>query len=227
MTHTLTPDSTALLRKTYVAKVTEVSDDDRTEVSIITTDCVDRDLEVVVSKGLHFADHIPVLVNHDPNKAVGRNLWIRASNGTIRAKTQYANTPYAQETFQLVKDGVLIGKSIGMDQLTIKRRRIVPADYHKRMDWKTAQTIIEEAEVYEYSVATVPCNPDAVLQAYEKGLIRLTLSEFPELTRVTRVTRVAMPIKVRRIVRVARGRVAQRDVADVVKQQMRVHRGIL
>lgn len=219
-----------LCYKDYDAKTTDVDEAGSTEVSIISTDSVDRDMEVVVSKGLHFPDHVTVLFNHNPEKPVGRKMWVKSRAGIVRAGTEFGPTPFAQEIFALVMSGVLIQKSIGMDPSTLKRRQISPDEIRKNVHWKGAVTIIDEAEVLEYSVVSIAANPEAVRQAKSKGLIRLSADDFPCLKEdEPRIVRVSMAGTVKRIPKpiVRRHRMGKTELAEAIREQVNVYRGIL
>jgi phage head maturation protease len=216
--------------KNYDAKTSDIDEDKSTEVSVITTSSVDRDLEVVVSKGLTFPDHVTVLFNHDPDKPVGRKMWTKTHGGVVKAKTEYGDTPFAQEIFSLVTSGVLLQKSIGMDPATMKRRQIVPEDLRKHVEWKGAETIIEGAEVLEYSVVSIAAQPEAVRLAKSKGMIRLTEAEFPCLkTEAPRITRVSMATVKRAATApvVKLHRMGNTELVAVIDEQWKVYRGVL
>lgn len=221
---------TGLYFKNYDAKTTDVDADKSTEVSIITTGGVDRDLEVVVSKGLRFPDHVTVLFNHNPEKPVGRKMWTKTHAGIVKAKTEYGSTAFAQETFTLVMEGILLQKSIGMNPGTMKRRQIVPGDLRKHVEWKGAETVIEGADILEYSVVSIAANPDAIRRAKNKGLIRLTAEEFPCLKIEPRITRVSMATvkRIRTVTpKVTRHRMGKTEMAEAIMEQWNVYRGVL
>jgi len=200
--------------KVYIdVEIKDVDRDERTEKSIITTECVDRDEEIVLSKGLDFEEfkqNPVVLFMHDPTKVVGRCQWVKADKGKVVAKTQYAKTELGDEVWELVRSGMLRGKSIGMDGMTVKRRDITPQDVRKNNAWAGAKTVIEGATIHEYSVVSIPANPEALTEAWDKGLIKLTKAYFPaprksqivvpkgvvKAVPVVRLVKVVRPVKV-------------------------------
>lgn len=215
--------------KNYDAKTSDVDADKSTEVSIISTSSVDRDMEVVVSKGLRFPEHVTVLFNHDPDKPVGRKMWVTSRASVVKAKTEFGPTDFAQEIFVLVMSDVLKQKSIGMDPGTMKRRQIVPEDLRKNLEWKGAETIIDGADVLEYSVVSIAANPDAIRQAKAKGMIRLSADMFPCLNEKPRIVRVSMAGTVKRVPKpvVRRHRMGRKELAETVREQWNVYRGVL
>lgn len=223
-THTDNP-----IRKTYLdVYVKDINDKERSEKSVITTDGVDRDAEIVLSTGLKFEQfrkNPVVLFMHQPDKVVGKCLWIKEADNHIIAKTQYAETAFAEEVFQLVSAGILVGKSIGMDCATLRRRDIEPKDVASRADWTGAKAIIIEADILEYSVVSIPANPDALMQAEKAGMVRLTKQYMPHTPKITRVcvpkiTRAPTP-------RIVRAPLTARTLKQEVERQVRVARGIL
>jgi HK97 family phage prohead protease len=176
-----------VIHKITTLSVKDLDEDERSIKSIITTDNLDRDGEVVMTKGLKFSEIMvsgAVLFMHDQSKVIGRNVWVQKekSGDGMRAvaKTMFAKTETANEVFELVKGGFIKGWSIGMDGITAKRRDLTENDLKKRPDWAGAMSVIEKANVLEYSAVSVPANADSITLAYEKGLIRATKAYFPK-----------------------------------------------
>lgn len=171
--------------KAHTGKIVGVDEKERTITSIITNDEVDSDKEVVLAKGLDFKRHEKnpvVFFMHDAMKApVAKCVWQKLSRNHKErvAKTQMAETEFAEELFQLYLGDFLRGFSIGMDPGTMKIREIEEADVRKRKEWAGAKRIIESASVIEYSLVTIPANEDALTLAYSKGLIKHTAKHLP------------------------------------------------
>lgn len=165
-------------------KTVDVDEEERTVTSIISTDRVDSDKEIVLPKGLNLKRHNKnpvVFFMHDAKIVVGKSLWKKLISGDreMLAKTQFAETDFADEVFTLVKGDFIRGWSVGMDPATFKGREITEKDVRKRSDWAGARFIIEKAELLEYSVATIPANEDALNRAYGEGLIKHTKQYLP------------------------------------------------
>lgn len=211
-----------------------VDEEERSVKSIITTDEVDRDLEVVITEGLDFTDFEKtrsVLFMHDPAKVVGKVIWIRKEKHQVVAKTVYAKTELGNEVWELVKGEFICGKSIGMDCLTMGRRETTPADFKGHPSWAGARTIIERAKVLEYSDVSIPANASALNEARNKGLIRLTKSFFPEPTStevvvVPNVELVTQVRTVKTVVRPVRG-VTLSQVPGEVRRALRLAKGAI
>ena len=153
----------------------DVDLEERSIVSTITTEEVDRDNEVVMTDGLDLSalrENGLVLFMHDPFSVIGKIAWLQPKPKKIIAKTRFAKTPLAQEVFELYAGGYMRGWSIGMDAFTIKRRRPEPAEIRKNPDWSRAEYIVETADVYEYSAVSIPANRSAVNKAWGMGLIK-------------------------------------------------------
>ena len=170
-------------RRAVTADDAQTDETARTETSFITTECVDRDKEIVVARGVDLRQFqknpvVPFAHTYD-SLPVGRCLWLkRESRGKgegILAKTQYAAPPadwqgdwFPSAVFALIQQGVLKGKSIGF--LPLEARPPKEDEIKGRPDWAGARLIFPKSVLLEYSIAPVPANPDALVQAVGKGL---------------------------------------------------------
>lgn len=167
---------------------TELNPGERSDVSWISTESVDRTGEVVVARGMddaHFQTNPVVTIGHHYDlPPVGRSLWRRRvkdgapPNGVtgIKAKTLYparpdswpAGEPWLPDNvFALVQAGLLQGKSIGF----LPTRVHVPD--HKECEkngWgDKVHLVIDEWLLLEYACVTLPANQDALVEAVSKG----------------------------------------------------------
>jgi hypothetical protein len=164
---------------------TELMPGERSDVSWITTEDVDRDREVVLAKGMndsHFALNPVVTLNHSYwAPPVGRSLWRkRVKDGErqgVKAKTVYpprpAGWPADQEwrpdtTLSLIQSGLLNGKSIGF--LPLKSREPTDRERESRPGWARVQRVIEEWLLLEYACCYFPCQQNALVEDVAKGL---------------------------------------------------------
>lgn len=171
-------------RRFVLAKAIEFNDGEHADVSIITTDSVDRDREVVLPRSLNFDQFRknPVVpYSHDYSKPpVGRCQWVTmtttAEGEGWKAKTRYTprpvSHPEAAEWFpdtiwQFVREGDMRGKSIGFIPRNL--RTPTSSEILARPDWKNAARLIDGATVLEYSPCTLQANPDALVQAVAKA----------------------------------------------------------
>ena len=138
---------------------------ERTDVSFITTDAVDRDGEVVIPAGGDWSSYNRVVTfSHRYDQfPVGSNWWIRAKGNGLIAKTHYPQKPsdWGDTPWLPSRDSAL-------DAAT-------RADVHREEHRLPAPElrgvrIIDRWLGVEYAVAPVPCNPEAEMHAVAKGL---------------------------------------------------------
>jgi len=138
----------------------------------INTDTVDRDREVVLPKGLvkkNYAGNPVVLLNHDyQTLPIGKTLWIKGDATKLIAKAYISDkTQLANDVFGLLQDGILSAASIGFAPL--EQSPPTPKEIKSRPDWADARNIIRKWEILEWSLVTVPANPEALSLAVSKG----------------------------------------------------------
>jgi len=152
--------------KQYIAKV-DTDDEDRTLTAVISTDAVDRDDEVLKPLGVDFDSYLKnpiVLWAHDYHSPpIGKTLWITKSRTKITAKMKFADTPRAEEIYQLYKGKYLNAFSVGF--LSKESHRPEPKEIEKRPELSRARNIIDKWELLEYSPVPVPANPEALATA--------------------------------------------------------------
>ena len=166
---------------------TELNPGERSDVSWISTESVDRVGDVVVARGMddtQFRLNPLVTLGHDYDlPAVGRSAWRRrVSDGPlvgIKAKTVYPPRPDAwpegepwvpDQVFALVQSGLLVGKSIGFLPLRLHS----PDDRERqRNGWDDVRLVIDEWLLLEYACVSLPANQDALVEAVSKGHLSL------------------------------------------------------
>jgi len=89
-----------------------------------------------------------VLFNHDYNKPIGRATSLEVTENGLEFGARISKS--SGEIKDLIKDGVLGAFSVGF--------RVKDADYNKETDGYT----IKDAELFEVSVVSVPCNQGAM-----------------------------------------------------------------
>jgi HK97 family phage prohead protease/HK97 family phage major capsid protein len=89
-----------------------------------------------------------ILFNHDYDKPIGRATGLKAGPNGLELECKISKAAPANVA-QLVKDGVLGAFSVGF--------RVKDADYIKETDG----LMIKDAELFEVSVVSVPCNQSA------------------------------------------------------------------
>lgn len=174
----------ALRRCSFERGVSELQPGERADVSWITEETPDRVGDVVLASGMddsHFQLNPIVTLNHAYDQPpVGRSLWRRkARDGALRgvkAKTHYPQRPTGwtlsawppDVAFELVKAGLLRGKSIGF--IPLKLRTPTSEDIQKDPAMSNVRYIIEEWLLAEYACCYLPMQPNAVVETVSKSV---------------------------------------------------------
>lgn len=150
--------------KQFSAEIRGVDVDDRTVTHLITTDTRDRYGDIVDPKGAQLENYLKDPVVLDAHSygtfPIGVNVWLKQIKGGILAKTRiHDKTQIAKDAFNLIVEGVLRAWSIGF----------------KPINWEAFEEdgirgyLYKLWELLEYSLVTVPANPDALTKALQKG----------------------------------------------------------
>lgn len=176
------------LKLTLAVDPAKVDREKRTVPCTITTQAVDHDLEVVITKGLSIKQFLrnPItLWMHDHRQPIGRAVDIKRFDDHIDAVVRFTTTPLAEEVFTWYADGTARGWSVGMDPMTMKRRRINEQDIRKNPSWAGAEVVIEKSDMLEFSAVAVPCNDRALTKMFDSKtagpIIRRWFEARPEL----------------------------------------------
>jgi hypothetical protein len=152
---------------------------ERTDVSFITTDALDREGQVVLPAGGDWSSYnrVVTFAHRYDQLPAGSNWWIRPKSHGLIAKTHYPHKPADWGSAPWLPSAILhfmqqpvptcTGKSIGFLPLHI--RSATPDEVARRPDLRNAQ-VIDRWVGIEYAVVPVPCNPEAEMQAVAKGL---------------------------------------------------------
>jgi len=171
-------DAFAFRRCSFERGIAELSAEGRCDVSWITEESPDRAGDIVVARGMddsHFQLNPIVTLNHVYDRPpVGRSLWRRkVREGPlvgVKAKTHYPMKPESWSAgdwppdvaFELVKSGLLRGKSIGF--FPLKLRAPTPEEIAADPSRKDVRYIIEEWLLAEYACCFLPTQPNAVVE---------------------------------------------------------------
>jgi hypothetical protein len=164
--------------------VTELNPGERSDVSWISTESVDRMGEIVIARGMNdaqFQGNPLVTLGHAYwMPPVGKSLWRkRVRNGDlvgIKAKTQYPPCPDSwpssdpwppDKVLALVQAGLLQGKSIGF----LPTKVHIPDEKEVQQNrWQEeVSLVIDEWLLLEYACVFLPANQDALVEAVSKG----------------------------------------------------------
>lgn len=164
-----------LVTKDFEILQKEVNNEERSIKQYISTTSLDRGKDIMLPKGLdetNYRKNPVVLFNHNGDLIVGKNLWLKKEDSGVLAKTQFANTPFADDIYILNKEGCLNAWSIGF------KPRKWDFDQEKQI------TTYTDWELYEYSSVSIPMNQDAVntAKAMIKSDMAKSLFEKQEMT---------------------------------------------
>ena len=171
-------DAFAFRRCSFERGIAEVSAEGRCDVSWITEESPDRMGDIVLAGGMddsHFQLNPIVTFNHLYDQPpVGRSLWRRkVKEGTlvgVKAKTLYPPKPSSWTAgewppdfaFELIKAGLLRGKSIGF--FPLKLRTPTAGQIEQYPELKKVRYIIEEWLLAEYACCVLPTQPNALVE---------------------------------------------------------------
>lgn len=175
LTKTLPKDCT-FQKKAYPVEY-QFEPGERSEVSIITSQTVDKSNEVVLVAGLNldtYRNSYAVLYEHDRNKPFANCKWIKSFNNDteVRAKTIYPTKPEGEDVVWLADSvwaltkcvpPVLRCKSIGFLPREPKRSP-TREELALYPEWKGAG-VWANTLLLEYSVVTNGCHQDAIVMA--------------------------------------------------------------
>lgn len=167
---------------------TELNPGERSDVSWISTESVDRAGEVVLARGMddsQFRLNPVVTLGHDYRlPPVGRSVWRRrVRDGEpplgrvgIKAKTRYPARPASlperepwpsDQVFALVQAGLLCGKSIGF--LPVRVHAPDRAERQRHGWGDDVRLVVEEWLLLEYACVVLPANQHALVEVVAKG----------------------------------------------------------
>jgi len=146
------------MNETFLTIEIEQKELDPKERSIkhyISKKSIDRGGDVVLPDSIddkNYKKNPIVLFNHNKDYPIGKSLWRKSDDNGVLAKTQFGTTPFADDIYQLNKEGILNGWSIGF----------IPRTWE--FDEKKKVTTFTDIELLEYSSVSVPMNQDAVTE---------------------------------------------------------------
>jgi len=168
----------------------DVDEGERAFVAKITTDSLDRDNEVLLPTGMDATDFLKsptVFWNHDYNRPLGRAVSLKQGRDEWTAKTVLAERPKNHEgewfpdtVLSLMQQGVVRGVSVGFKPT--QTRNPTKADRNRFGD--DVQRVFSRWKILEYSVAPLPANQDALVEAVSKHIVghAKALEMFPGAT---------------------------------------------
>lgn len=163
-------------RKTLTA---DVSPGDGKIIAKLTTDSVDRDGEVLIPQGMNSKDFEknPVLFyNHEYDQPIGRVVNMKRAEKAVYGELEFAKRPegFKGEFFPafieaLVTQNMVKGVSVGFVPEPGGSRIANKGDRAKF--GSNIKRVFNKWKLLEVSIAPLPANQDALVQAVGKGLI--------------------------------------------------------
>lgn len=158
------------IEKGFVSEVKDASGEERSITALVSTNAIDRDEEVLEPQGWRLKNYRKnpvVLFAHRYNEPpVAKSVWIKRDEKGLLAKMNFAETAFADEIYQMYEGKFMRAFSVGF--VPIKYQDY---DEEERKAGQPKRRYTEQ-ELLEYSCVPVPANPEAVVQAMEKGLIK-------------------------------------------------------
>jgi len=155
-----------LLKRVFDSEIKGIDEKEGTITAFVSTNARDRMDEVLDPKGAdlkNYSKNPVVLWAHDYSRPpIGKALWTKRSGEGILSKVKFASTEFAQEIFQLYKEGFLKAFSVGF----------MPKDYEDGDGVKIPRRTYKSWEMLEYSAVPVPANPEALTLAVQKGILK-------------------------------------------------------
>jgi phage head maturation protease len=171
-------DSMIERKEVFVNDVQSVNENDLTAICIISTQNVDRTGDVVLSNGImtdEFKQIPSIYVNHNyATLPIAKCLDIVHKSGMIEAKIQFVKEDeLSMKVFNLVKNGVMRGISIGFDaeEVILKGSKVFDETCKSlNMDvssYQKTHRIISKWNLYEFSVVSIPANAECMVKSLE------------------------------------------------------------
>lgn len=170
------------LNKTFQTEVKDVNEGDRTITHYISTVNVDSYNEILIPAGMDDSKFKAVLWNHErdswtiaggnmkpSNLVIGKSLWRTPDSIGVLAKTQFAQTPLAEDVYQFNKQGFINSWSVGW----------MPKGNSTVTDNGAKQ--FNEWYLYEYSSVIFPANSQSVNVNNDNLELMIKSATSPEL----------------------------------------------
>lgn len=156
----------SILKKVFTSEIKGIDEKEMTLTAYISTSTRDRMNEVLDPEGADLSNYKKnpvVLWAHDYSAPpIGKALWTKRDGEGVISKVKFASTAFAQEIFQLYKEGFLKAFSVGF----------MPKQTEDGDGEKKPRRTYKKWELLEFSAVPVPANPDALSLAIQKGILK-------------------------------------------------------
>lgn len=156
--------------------------DERCITFTISTDDIDRVGDKVFQDGWYLDNYIsnPVVLwaHDDKSLPIGKCVNIFVQNNSLKATVQFVKAdvpiigPLAEAVFQLCRDGFLCATSVGFRPLEFDF-----TDDDTRIYASCHGADIKRAELLEFSIVSIPCNPGVKMDAIPEQPTNIEIGE--------------------------------------------------
>ncbi len=155
--------------------------------AVISSASMDRDFEALLPDGCDASEFLKtgtVFWNHDYAQPIGKAFSVKRRGDELVSDFKFAQRPddFDDEFFpayveSLVRQGVVKGVSVGF--APVETRMPTPKDSQRY--GPDLQRVTSKWKLYEWSIAPLQCNVDAVVEGVAKGKLSraLSLKHFP------------------------------------------------
>ena len=165
----------SIQKRVFISEIKSIDEKEMTMTAAISSDTMDRTREVLDPEGIDLTNYRKnpvVLWAHDYSlPPIGKAIWVKRDGKNILSKMKFASTDFAQEIFQLYKEGILKAFSVGFIPKQTEYAKYNPDEDPDKAKKKPRATY-KKWELLEYSAVPVPANPDAIALAVQKGFLK-------------------------------------------------------
>ena len=154
------------LRKVFTSEIKSIDEKEMTLTASISTGARDRMNESLDPDGIDMRNYrknpVVLWAHNYEQPPIGKAMWVKKEGDGIISKVKFASTAFAQEIFQLYKEGFLKAFSVGF----------IPKEIEEGDGEKQPRRTFRKWELLEYSAVPVPANPEALALAMQKGILK-------------------------------------------------------
>lgn len=189
----MTTTTVPLITKYFTADEINFTPGERSFVAWISVEVVDREGDVVVAKGIDFAEYMtnPVVVAiHNYGKwPLGQAEWLKVKTSPkwtgLYGKANVDDDEDSEVVWKKIQGRSVRSVSIGFLQPDNAAKGEwgppTPEEVRRNPHWAGAKRVIRRCKMVEFSVCPIGMNPAALIEAVSKGLHKPQFST-PEVT---------------------------------------------
>lgn len=159
-----------MVKKYIAAEKSEVNDAEQSIVGWGSKPVPDRDGELIESSAWkleQFRKNPVLMLSHNySTPPVGKCLWVKSDSNGLKFKAKFANTDRGREIYQLYKDGIMNGFSVGFAV-----NKGGATDHPIDTKYKGLKRVYHNVELLEISCVAIPACPEALIEQVKSGKI--------------------------------------------------------